>query len=60
MKNLTRFIVVDVMAFFDALAAHAVVPIIPVWVIYIYSIPIEFITVYGIEKVLGVIKRWVW
>ena len=58
MKTITKLLVADFMAFFDALSAHAIVPIVPAWLIYAYAVPIEFMMVYGFEKVVNTIRRW--
>jgi len=57
-NRLTKFLIADFMAFFDAITAHAVVPIIPAWVIYIYAIPIELGIIYGFDKMVSALKRW--
>jgi hypothetical protein len=44
------------MAFVVSVTAHAIVPIVPAWVIYIYAVVVEYLTVYGVEKVVGVMK----
>jgi len=60
MNKLVKFLIADFMAFFDALTAHAIVPIIPAWVIYMYAIPIELGMIYGFDKVVSALKRWLW
>jgi hypothetical protein len=57
MKNLTRFLIADFMAFFDALTAHAIVPIIPAWLIYAYALPIELAVIFGLEKAVKTFRR---
>ena len=56
MNRLTRLLIADAMAFVVSVTAHAIVPIVPAWVIYIYAIVVEYLTVYGVEKVVGVMK----
>jgi len=58
MKALAKFLIADFMAFFDALTAHAVVPIIPAWLIYAYAVPIELGILYGFDKAVNAIRRW--
>jgi len=58
MKALAKFLIADFMAFFDALTAHTVVPIIPAWLIYAYAVPIELGILYGFDKAVKAIKRW--
>ena len=58
MNRLAKFLIADFMAFFDALSAHAVVPIIPSWVIYIYAVPIELGIIYGLDKAVNALRRW--
>ncbi len=59
MKSLNKLLIADFLAFFDALTAHTVVPIIPTWLIYAYAVPIEFAMVYGLDKILNALKvRW--
>ena len=58
MKALTKLLIADFMAFFDSLTAHAVVPAIPAWFIYLYAVPIEFAMVYGLDKLVSALKRW--
>jgi len=58
MNKLVKFLIADFMAFFDALTAHAIVPVIPAWVIYMYAIPIELGVIYGSDKMISALKRW--
>ncbi len=59
MFNYFTFYSLDLLGFFDALTAHAVVPIIPAWLIYAYAVPIEFAMVCGLNKILNALKvRW--
>ncbi len=58
MKTLVKNLLVsDFMAFFDAISAHAVMPIIPAWVIYLYAVPIELAVLYGLEKAVKAVRR---
>jgi len=58
MKNLNKYLLVsDFMAFFDSISAHAVVPIIPAWVIYAYAVPVELAVLFGLEKAVKAVKR---
>jgi hypothetical protein len=57
MKALAKFLIADFMAFFDALTAHAVVPIIPAWLIYIYAVPVELAMLFGLEKAVKAVRR---
>jgi hypothetical protein len=56
MKSLTKFLIADMLAFFDSISAHAAVPIIPAWVVYLYAVPIELAVVYGLDKVIKAVK----
>jgi hypothetical protein len=58
MKTLTRLLIADFTAFFDALTAHALVPIIPAWLIYAYAVPIEYAVIFGLDKAINVLRRW--
>ena len=58
MKTLTKLLIASIMAFFDSLTAHAIVPIIPVWVIYIYAVPTELITIHFFDKIIRILRRW--
>jgi len=58
MNKFTKFLIADFMAFFDALSAHAIVPVIPAWVIYLYAMPIELGIIYGLDKAVSALKRW--
>jgi hypothetical protein len=57
MKNLTKYLIADTLAFFDSLTAHTVVPIIPAWVVYLYALPIELAVIFGLEKAVKEIRR---
>ncbi len=58
MKTLAKFLIADFMAFFDSISAHAVVHIVPAWVVYLYAVPIELLMVYGFDKAIKAIRRW--
>ena len=56
-NRLFKFLIADFIAFFDAITAHAVVPIVPAWAIYIYAVPIELAMVYGLDKAINALRR---